>query len=233
MHPHARFRVDVAAARAVTGVVAVFTATDSRRSCAGSARFPPSSLIPRCAPAGSRSLAKDKVRYVGEPIVAVVAGSRVRRRGRRRGRARRVRAARSRAGRARARSRRAPRCSTSRSATTSRPPSPCRSAMSSAAFRSAEVVTRGRYYVHRHTGMPLETRGVAAQWDAGTGRLTLWSSTQWPHTLRDVLRDVLGLAGAPGARDRAGRRGRVRGQAGDLSRGAAARRCWRNGFACP
>ena len=36
--------------------------------------------------------------------------------------------------------------------------------------------------------------GVLAQWNAGTGQLTLWSSTQWPHTLRDVLRDVLGLA---------------------------------------
>ena len=63
-----------------------------------------------------------------------------------------------------------------------------------AALRSAEVVTRGRYYVHRHTGMPLETRGVAARYDAGTGSLTLWSSTQWPHTLRDILQKSLGLA---------------------------------------
>jgi carbon-monoxide dehydrogenase large subunit len=29
-----------------------------------------------------------------------------------------------------------------------------------AALRSTEVVTRGRYYVHRHTGMQLETRGA-------------------------------------------------------------------------
>jgi carbon-monoxide dehydrogenase large subunit len=63
-----------------------------------------------------------------------------------------------------------------------------------AAFAAAEVVTRGRYTVQRYTGMPLETRGVAADYDAGTGRLTVWSSTQWPHTLRDVLRDLLGLA---------------------------------------
>src|SRR5439155_1238335 len=62
-----------------------------------------------------------------------------------------------------------------------------------AAFRSADVTTRATYYVHRYTGMPLETRGVAAAWDAGTGQLTLWSSTQWPHTLRDALRDVLRL----------------------------------------
>src|SRR5439155_939898 len=31
-----------------------------------------------------------------------------------------------------------------------------------AAFRKADVVTRETYYVHRYTGMPLETRGVAA-----------------------------------------------------------------------
>ena len=63
-----------------------------------------------------------------------------------------------------------------------------------AVFRTAEVVTRERYYVQRYTGMPLETRGVAADYDLGTGRLTVWTSTQWPHTVRDVLRDVLGLA---------------------------------------
>jgi len=63
-----------------------------------------------------------------------------------------------------------------------------------AAFRSAEIVTRGRYYVHRHTGMPLETRGVAAQYDAGAAHLTVWTTTQWPHTVRDVLREVFGLA---------------------------------------
>src|SRR5262245_33956941 len=61
------------------------------------------------------------------------------------------------------------------------------------AFAAAEIVTRGRYSVQRYTGMPLETRGVAAEYDAGTGRLTVWSSTQWPHTLRDVLRGALGL----------------------------------------
>jgi len=62
------------------------------------------------------------------------------------------------------------------------------------AFAAAEVVVRGRYDVQRYTGMPLETRGIAAEHDAGTDRLTVWSSTQWPHTLRDVLAGVLGMA---------------------------------------
>jgi carbon-monoxide dehydrogenase large subunit len=41
--------------------------------------------------------------------------------------------------------------------------------------------------------MPLETRGVAAVWDAGRDHLTLWSSTQWPHTLRESLSVLLAM----------------------------------------
>ncbi|MDQ3811734.1 MAG: molybdopterin-dependent oxidoreductase, partial [Chloroflexota bacterium] len=61
------------------------------------------------------------------------------------------------------------------------------------AFAQAEQVVRGRFYVQRYTGMPLETRGVAAAWDAGRQMLSVWSSTQWPHTLRDALARLLGL----------------------------------------
>jgi carbon-monoxide dehydrogenase large subunit len=64
-----------------------------------------------------------------------------------------------------------------------------------AAFATAEVVTRGRYEVQRYTAVPMEPRGVVAAYDVGTGDLTVWSSTQWPHTLRDVLRDLLALGG--------------------------------------
>lgn len=62
-----------------------------------------------------------------------------------------------------------------------------------AAFARADRVVTGRFYVQRYTGMPMETRGVAAHWDAGLGLLTLWSSTQWPHTLREALTLLLGL----------------------------------------
>ena len=62
-----------------------------------------------------------------------------------------------------------------------------------AAFAAADRVVRGRFYVQRYTGMPLEPRGVAAVWDAGRGHLTLWSSTQWPHTLREALAVLLDL----------------------------------------
>ena len=62
-----------------------------------------------------------------------------------------------------------------------------------AAFARADHIVRGRFYVQRYTGMPLEPRGVAAAWDAGRQRLTIWSSTQWPHTLRESLAVLLDL----------------------------------------
>jgi aerobic carbon-monoxide dehydrogenase large subunit len=61
------------------------------------------------------------------------------------------------------------------------------------AFVTADRIIRGRFSVQRYTGMPLEGRGVAAAWDGGRGRLTLWSSTQWPHTVRDSLSILLDL----------------------------------------
>src|SRR5712691_5485657 len=61
------------------------------------------------------------------------------------------------------------------------------------AFAAADRIVKGSFYVQRYTGMPLETRGVAAAWDVGRGRLTLWSSTQWPHTLRASLSVLLML----------------------------------------
>jgi len=61
------------------------------------------------------------------------------------------------------------------------------------AFAAADRVVRGRFYVQRYTGMPLEPRGVAALWDAGRQHLTVWSSTQWPHTLRQALSGLVGL----------------------------------------
>jgi carbon-monoxide dehydrogenase large subunit len=49
----------------------------------------------------------------------------------------------------------------------------------------------GSYVVQRQAPMPLETRGVVA--DYADGRLTVWSTTQFPHILRTMLSHVLGL----------------------------------------
>ena len=50
-----------------------------------------------------------------------------------------------------------------------------------------------RFTCGRHAGMPIETRGVVASWDAVEERLSVWSSTQVPHNIRWNLERLLGL----------------------------------------
>ncbi|HEX5147226.1 MAG TPA: xanthine dehydrogenase family protein molybdopterin-binding subunit [Conexibacter sp.] len=49
----------------------------------------------------------------------------------------------------------------------------------------------GVYELQRHGAVPMETRGVVAEWR--DGRLTVWTSTQYPHVVRTMLHYVLGL----------------------------------------
>jgi carbon-monoxide dehydrogenase large subunit len=60
------------------------------------------------------------------------------------------------------------------------------------AFDRADRVVRTRFNVARHTGMPVETRGLAASYDAGC--LRVWGPTKVTHFNRSVLADLLGLA---------------------------------------
>lgn len=61
------------------------------------------------------------------------------------------------------------------------------------AFANAPVVIEERFESHRYMAAPIETRGVlAAPKPAGRG-LTVWSSTQTPFLLRDLLAEVLSL----------------------------------------
>ncbi len=62
------------------------------------------------------------------------------------------------------------------------------------AFAEADVVIRERFTIERSAGMPLETRGVLARYDARVRTLTVWDSTQAPHPIRDGLAAMLGLA---------------------------------------
>jgi aerobic carbon-monoxide dehydrogenase large subunit len=59
-----------------------------------------------------------------------------------------------------------------------------------AAFEDLRSVG-GSYVVQRQAPAPMETRGVVA--DFSDGRLTVWSSTQFPHIVRTMLSYVLGL----------------------------------------
>ena len=55
------------------------------------------------------------------------------------------------------------------------------------AFADAEVVVSQRIVSQRLAPNPMETRGVVAQYERGSGVFTLWTSTQWAHGVRDEL----------------------------------------------
>jgi len=61
------------------------------------------------------------------------------------------------------------------------------------AFAEADYVLEDTVRVHRHTGAPLEPRAYVAAYDRREGSLTLWASTQNPHPLRTTLAQTLKL----------------------------------------
>ena len=59
------------------------------------------------------------------------------------------------------------------------------------AFQAADCVVAERFATGRHVGLPMETRGCLAHYEAALGSLTLWSSTQVPHLMRAHLARLL------------------------------------------
>jgi aerobic carbon-monoxide dehydrogenase large subunit len=194
-YPHAQLRsVDCSAALAIPGVVA---AVDAHALGAGAGERPVPRIHatvshPALRPCGQPILADGSVRYVGEPIAAIVAEDR----------------STAEDGRAAVQVDYEPldpvpsaEAAVSEGAPLLHPSLGDNLAGTfevavgdpESQFARADRVVGGRFYVQRHTGMPLEPRGVIAAWDAGQQRLTIWSSTQWPHTLRESLSVLLGL----------------------------------------
>jgi len=190
-HPHARIAgIRADGARAVPGVAAVITADDlgtvpripvrlGQRAGAG----PTACLQP--------ALATGVVRYVGEPIAFVVAASRY--------------LAEDVLERIDVDWEPLPVVADARRA--SDPGMPIlhpaaggnvierlvtRAGDASGALASAERRITERFAVQRHTGVPMETRGLTAAHDPGTGVLTLWGVAKVPHFNRRVLADLLG-----------------------------------------
>ena len=62
------------------------------------------------------------------------------------------------------------------------------------AFREAEYTRRERFSVQRHTALPMEPRGVLAEWDAVQRRMTVLGAAKVPFFNRDTLAAMLGLA---------------------------------------
>jgi carbon-monoxide dehydrogenase large subunit len=61
------------------------------------------------------------------------------------------------------------------------------------AFQRADVVVRERFTVQRCTGMPMEARAVVASYERRDGSLVTWNSTQVPHVVQMQVADLLGL----------------------------------------
>ncbi len=62
-----------------------------------------------------------------------------------------------------------------------------------AAFKKADRVVKQRLVNQRLAPVAMETRGVMAQYLAGEKQMTVWSSTQIPHLLRTQISIMLGL----------------------------------------
>ncbi|MGA7281789.1 MAG: xanthine dehydrogenase family protein molybdopterin-binding subunit [Acidimicrobiia bacterium] len=60
------------------------------------------------------------------------------------------------------------------------------------AFERAPHHVSGTWSMARHTGIPIETRAVMAEYDRGRDHLTVWTSTQIPHLIKTGLAQALG-----------------------------------------
>ncbi|HEY2594703.1 MAG TPA: xanthine dehydrogenase family protein molybdopterin-binding subunit [Chloroflexota bacterium] len=192
-HAHARLnRIDVSAACAMPGILAVLTGADVDTILPVDlpTDWPPFELDNRPP---NKILARDKVRFVGEPIVAVVATSR-------------------------AQAQDAidaieidyePLPAVADPEAALEPGAPLlyeefgtnlahRMVRSGGnveeAFKRPDVrIVKGRFDNPRVLPVPMETRGAAASFDAGTGELTFWASTQFPHSFRGIVAAILDL----------------------------------------
>jgi carbon-monoxide dehydrogenase large subunit len=187
---HGRIRrIDAKAALAITGVHSVITAAD----LGASVPTVPLRLVPleEMLPFEQPVLAHDKVRYVGEPVAVVLADS----------------AALAEDG--------------GEAVAVEIDPLPVvadrvasgaehvllfeghgtnramvftvRRGDAAAAFRDAPYVRRERFSVQRHTAVPMESRGVLAEWDAARGHVTVWGAAKVPFFNRQILARLMAL----------------------------------------
>ncbi len=188
---HARIQeIDVAAAQAADGVVAVYTGRDlaGKLGPIPTAWLPPDSDIKATA---HPALAVDTVRYVGDGVAMVVAES----------------AAAARDAIDRIKVRYEPMAAVVDQAQAMAEGAPLvhedapgnvafhwkAGTVPEEAFTGAEVVVRRTFRQQRLIPNPMEPRAAVAQYDPSTGDLTLWATSQNPHIHRVLLSSVLGI----------------------------------------
>jgi carbon-monoxide dehydrogenase large subunit len=62
-----------------------------------------------------------------------------------------------------------------------------------AAFKDAPYTRRERFRVQRHTAVPMEARGVLAEWDASRSHLTVYGAAKVAFAVRRILADQFSL----------------------------------------
>jgi aerobic carbon-monoxide dehydrogenase large subunit len=62
------------------------------------------------------------------------------------------------------------------------------------AMATADLVVAEEFHVQRHAAVPLETRGLVAEYDPRTESLTVWGAAKIPHVNRRILLELLGWA---------------------------------------
>ncbi|HXQ84488.1 MAG TPA: xanthine dehydrogenase family protein molybdopterin-binding subunit [Xanthobacteraceae bacterium] len=185
-HAHGRIvAIDAAAARAAAGVVAVWTAADV-------AGIPPIDFrltrIEGLDPYRQPILATGRVRYVGEPIAAIFAADPY--------------AAEDAADLVTAEIETLPELLAADappgefSSDHSTEPATVRKGYGdvAAAFAGAHATVALELKTGRHSGVPLETRGAIARYDAARNVLELYGAAKVPHWNRDSLARMLGRA---------------------------------------
>ena len=184
-HAHGRIvAIDTEAARALPGVFAVWTAADT-------ADVPPIDFregsIPALDPYRQPILAKDFVRYVGEPIAAVFAADPY--------------IAEDAADLVAVEIEELPPVLDAETAPFEFSPGHSSEAALirqgygdvDAAFRSAPHIVAVELAIGRYSGVPLETRGAIGHYDASRGILELHGAAKVPHRNQELLSRMLGL----------------------------------------
>ena len=62
------------------------------------------------------------------------------------------------------------------------------------AFREADAAVEAELSVGRHSGVPMETRGIAVEYDPAGGRFTVHGATKVPHWNLRTTAELLGMA---------------------------------------
>ena len=191
---HGRIRsIDVSAASVLPGVHAIVTGRDIARELNGPVPLIPlrQEALPELEPFRQPVIAHDKVRYVGEPVAVVIADDQARAEDALDAIALEIDSLPAVADRAAA--------ARNDALLFEETGSNCALTLSAvrgdadAAFAHAPYTRRERFVVHRHTAVPMETRGLLAEWDAGTARLTVHGAAKVPFPNRRILAAQLSL----------------------------------------